>query len=272
MRTVTDLKEIQDLAVEIFTSFKQCCEHYDLKYFLAYGTLIGAIRHHGFIPWDDDIDVWMPREDFDKLCQVFPEWEGGIRHYINCAVRTPGYDRIHAQICASRTSLNMYGRKPSYKEGYFIDVFPIDGLPSNKTARSLRLTHLQLLKNVGTMYSYDSNSKGFKNRLLFIGSLVFKGIDIQKVMLRYEKIARKTGVKSDGYVQIPYVNTGGRNMVLPAAFFSEGTTCEFENMECSIPKHFDEILHAIYGDYMTLPPAEKRVPHHHFDLLIEEEE
>ena len=184
MRTITDLHEMQKLAIDIFTSFKSFCELNDLKYFLACGTLIGAIRHHGFIPWDDDIDIWMPRDDYDKLCRKFPEWGSAHNLYINCAFQTKGYDRAFAKICLASTHLKMHGYKSAYSEGYFIDVFPIDGLPSSRVFRWLRLTHLQILKNIGTMISYDANLNtmhGVKGFILSCGSYLFKMSDSKRI-------------------------------------------------------------------------------------------
>ena len=83
MRQVTDLKEIQYLALEIFKAVKVFCEEKDITYYLAYGTLLGAIRHKGFIPWDDDIDLWMKREDFNRFCKEFPVWGNKNGLYVN---------------------------------------------------------------------------------------------------------------------------------------------------------------------------------------------
>ena len=272
MRIVTELHEMQELAIEIFTSFKSFCEQKDLKYYLACGTLIGAIRHNGFIPWDDDIDVWVPRKDFDRLCSLFPEWGEKNNLYINCPSQTKGYDRAFAQICLANTHLQMHGYKSAYNEGYFIDVFPIDGLPASRVMKWLRLTHLQILKNIGSMISYDTNMNtmpGIKGKILTCGHYIFGKMDSQKVMQRYETVARKSPIDKSDSVQIQYCNTGGRNLVLPYECFAEPEHHLFEKMDCTIPKGYDAVLKQIYGDYMTLPPIDSRAPHHSFDLEID---
>lgn len=274
MRQVTDLKEIQSLGLKILSDVDMFCQEHGITYFLAYGTLLGAIRHGGFIPWDDDIDIWIKREDYNRLVDAFPEWGASHGLYLNSPKTVHKYNRPHSQICLSDTVLLQNQRDDQFEEGYYIDVFPIDGLPANAFLRWLRIKHLQFLKNICTLSAYTvkaDEKKTFKKKILLLASRLFKNKDTQKTMLRYEKVAGLNDCSSSAYLQIiaPGKNRG-RNMVLPATDFQDLEIRRFEGMLAAIPCGYDDVLSKLYGDYMTPPPEDQRKPHHDFRLYYKE--
>ncbi|WP_293813031.1 phosphorylcholine transferase LicD [uncultured Phascolarctobacterium sp.] len=271
MRKVTELKEIQSMALDMLYNINLFCEEKDVRYYLAYGTLLGAVRHKGFIPWDDDIDIWMLRNDFDKFIKFFPAW--GDKHglYLNSIQTVETYNRVHAQVCLKKTRLKAKDRINNYEEGYFVDIFPLDGTPNNRYLRWLRMTELQILKNIVTLASYVPNKK--KNNSIIINNIakIFKNINTRKYMYMYEKLAKKSSCSSSEYLQVLAPGRRkGRNIIMKSDLFSNEIIATFENIHAHIPESYHEILSSIYGDYMKFPPVELRKPHHDFTLEIEE--
>ena len=274
MRQVTDLKEIQSLALKLLIQLDTFCKEYQIEYYVAYGTLLGTIRHKGFIPWDDDIDIWMKREDFKKLTNVFPEWGKKHNLFLNVAQTVPKYNRVHAQICLGNTKLIPNDRRNDFREGYFLDIFPLDGTPNNFVFRWLKLTYLQILKNMATLSAYGRDMKSdstMKDKIIRLLAHLIKGIDIQKLMLKYEEVASQHSCSSSEYLQI--LTPGGRkgrNALIKREFFDSVRQMPFETIIVSVPADYNKILREIYGDYMKFPPVEARSPHHDFKLFIED--
>ena len=267
MRQVVELKEIQALALEILKSVKAFCEEQGITYYLAYGTLLGGIRHKGFIPWDDDIDLWMKRDDFNRFCIEFPNWGKQNGLYVNSVRTTDKYNRVHAQVCLKKTKLQANDRSNPFPEGYFIDIFPLDGTPNDSFKRWLHMTHLQLLKNVVTLSAYKPKNK----TVVFYVAKLFRHVNTGKVLRRYEKTAEKYPCDHSEFLQMMAPGKKrGRNILISAAFFNETTQIEFEDTTVPAPVGYDVALRGIYGDYMQLPPVEARKPHHDFTLWMEE--
>lgn len=267
MRQVTELKEIQALALEILKPVQSFCTEEKIPYFLAYGTLLGAIRHKGFIPWDDDIDLWMKRDDFNRFCTKFPEW--GEKHslYVNSVRTTEKYNRVHAQVCLQNTRLVANDRNNPFREGYFIDIFPLDGTPNNKLLRWLHMTRLQTLKNVVTLAAYDSKKDNITAQI----AKLFRNVDTVSVLNRYERIAEEYSCKKSKYLQMMAPGKKrGRNILISAEYFTDVKEVIFGDTTALAPVGYDAALHGIYGDYMMLPPEEARKPHHDFTLWVEE--
>ena len=274
MHQVTELKEIQSLALELLYLVDKFCKEQGIDYYLAYGTLIGTVRHHGFIPWDDDIDIWIKREEYRRFIDSVPKWGEDHGVYLNSAQTVPRkYNRAPAQVCLAKTTLIANDRCNEFKEGYFIDIFPLDGTPNNPLHRWLRLTHLQLLKNIATLAAYRGNVKNpsLKARLIAVVASVVKKIDTQKTMLEYEKVASKSKCDDSEYVQVlTPAGRKGRNALIKSDNFDSTIQMSFETITASVPSGYDKILRNIYGDYMQLPPVEARKPHHYFKLYIED--
>lgn len=273
MRQVTDLKEIQKLALNIFAKFDAFCREYDIEYYMAYGTLIGTVRHHGFIPWDDDIDVWVKRNDYDKVVEFFPEWGKEHGLYLNSATTTENYNRIFAKVCMENTNLETLDRHNNFKEGYFIDIFVLDGSPNNSFLRWLRVTHLQLLRNVVTLSAYGADqmpNASLKAKIYGKIAVLFRGIDQNKWTRKFEQVAAKSSCDTSDYLQVAIRNSKGRALLMPSKWFSESIKMKYEDMEASVPVGYDDVLKLIFGDYMQLPPEEQRKPGHAAKIYIDD--
>ena len=273
MREIKNTKEIQELTLHIFKQFNTFCVEKGINFFLAYGTLIGAIRHNGFIPWDDDIDIWMLREDFERLVTEFPSWGKTHGLYINSPEtvnRT--YNRIHAQICSNNTKVVATNRIDNYEEGCFIDIFPIDGSPNDAVRRWIRLPHLQIIKNLGTISAVkpDAKNKSIKHRAISWAAAVLRCLNLSRIMGKYKNLARRSSYLASEYLQLPIAGRKGRNLLLPRDYFLPSVKKSFENMDVAVPKEYDKVLKVIYGDYMVLPPEDKRVSFHECQFFISE--
>lgn len=265
MRQVTELKEMQSLALTILKGINEFCSEYNLSYYLAYGTLLGAIRHKGFIPWDDDIDLWMKRDDFNKLCDSFQVWGSSHGLYINSIRTVQNYNRVHAKICLRSTHLEENDRVNPYEEGYFVDVFPLDGTPNDRRNRALHLKKLQLLKNLVTLSAYNKENRSAIAKV----AKLFRKIDTKRVLKKYESLVEKYSCRDSKYLKVIAPGSKrGKDILLEASYFKESLVVPFEDTSAMIPSGYDSILRGIYGDYMQLPPEESRKPHHDFTLTV----
>ena len=128
VKSEISLEEMKQIEVDILLNIDSFCKENGIKYGIGYGTLIGAVRHHGFIPWDDDIDIWMPRPDYDKFINYYQD----PTYQLQC-MEKGGYYRTYAKVFDTRTIITNTNNKDM---GIFVDIIPIDGLPSNEdTAR-----------------------------------------------------------------------------------------------------------------------------------------
>ncbi|MCR5060497.1 MAG: LicD family protein [Saccharofermentans sp.] len=262
MRKIDSLEEVKSIEFQILSDVHDFCEEFGLHYVLAYGTLIGAIRHNGFIPWDDDIDIWMPRADYDLFERQFPEW-GRKRHlYIAGPNSEQHYIPRHfMKVCDDRTLLLEKKYKDYNSLGIFIDIFPLDNATDNSIVRSIWTKYVWTYKYRVLAKNIDLNSAVYKNfsptkkaitRLLRFGDI--KRINSKFIKKASRYINRETGHAVVFYVQKPEILE--KKDIFPSRLHI------FENRQFYIPKDSDKILKYIYGDYMKLPPENERVPIH----------
>lgn len=274
METITELHQIQAVAFSILEEFDRFCREFHIDYYMAYGTLIGAIRHKGFIPWDDDIDVWVSRESYSRIMDLFPAWGRKRRLYLNSSQTTEGYNRIFAKVCLEDTEIHTRDRHNPYTEGLFIDIFVLDGSPNSRLGRFVHVTRLQTLRNLITLSAYGADqlpSHGRKEAVIGAVSRLFRGLDQRRLVQRYERLAAKAPLEKSDYVLVPIRRSKGRALELPRAWFDKTLDQPFQTMICSVPVGYDQILRHIYGDYMQLPPEDQRKPGHCADFYAEKE-
>lgn len=258
MKEKLSLEEIKIIELQILKEFASYCEENHLKYVLAYGTLLGAVRHGGFIPWDDDIDVLMPREDYEKfykLLQVKPlnaqykvvSWKDKTAIYPFFKIIDNNTEVIETYI--------------KNKTGIWIDIFPVDKLCMNDRKNN------KLFRRIDRMRSMHRKAiaRPFVGMNLKKKILRTIGYPITLILNPY-KIANKIDImaqefnKSDSTKGLVDFVWGINLRYLPKDLF-EFELMEFEGIEFRVPKKYDEVLKMCYGDYMKLPPKEKRVGH-----------
>ncbi len=254
-------EETKKLELDILKDVTSFCEAHNIRYFLAYGTLIGAVRHKGFIPWDDDIDLQMPRPDYEKFMALYNE-KNSASPYKALNPLTDGSRHTFLKVVDTRTAKLEKGMR--YAEGKVpgidIDIFPLDGQPDNdkdyeKYYKKKRQIFKEIYELVGT-YSW-------KRKLLYLFPRIRAHIlGKEKLFAKIEKInapypyeeAKMVGATNSLYNGIKN-RTEKKN-------YESLVLLPFEGEMFRAPVGYHEILSSFYGDYMQLPPLEKQVTHH----------
>lgn len=253
------IKDIQNYDLKILLDFIKVCEKYSLTYWLSSGTLLGAVRHKGFIPWDDDVDVEMPIEDYLKFCKVAQK-EFGDKYFLQTYKTEKLYDMQFAKIRANNTTSIPIKRKNwKIHWGLCIDIFPIVGLYDNKILRKIQWT---LFKINSAMLCVDrdhvSKEKlNIKDKLLYlIPRRVRHSICNVNNIIIYKKFWKSNSGSMLWGAISPWWNKETCN---------ESVELDFEGYKMKAPCGYEYILTQFYGDYMQLPPLEERSGH---ELLL----
>lgn len=265
------MQEIQAVSLEILKQVADLCEKLHLRYFLTYGTLIGAIRHKGFIPWDDDIDIMMPRKDYEELLSFFMAHK---EDYPNLKLfnseTCPDYPYMIARFSDNRYRLEVDNEK-DYGIGIFIDVYPLDGL-GNTLSDAIRFGRKG---DILSTFCYQSTRVHYDPVTMTSGHKLFKAIVKLPVFLIAKTFGKKYFQRQlDRLVKIPYDEAeyvgpvvwlvGGEENIFPRNWFDELIDVPYEQYKFKVPKSYDQFLYKMYGDYMKLPPEKERVGHHFY--------
>lgn len=270
------LKKDYDLKlIKVLNKFISICQDNNLRYVLGYGSVLGAIRHNGIIPWDDDIDVCMPRPDYERFIDICLQMDDGEyeAYIIN---ETDGYNEPYIKFADKRTSL-LYHRRTPYVCGVMIDIFPMDGATdidnewkkdSDKYNRYhylhqgfITLTHrLESIKSKGKRYAFIS---------LFITPI--RSFLLSWIWKRMQMIEQKYSYDESGYVAF-YHRVYGYKDRIPKKWIEETMLHKFESIEARIPQEYDDYLKYFYDDYMQIPPIEERDKHKIVYLNLDERE
>lgn len=269
MMTRMTLQDMQRVSLEILKDVHSFCLQHGINYTLFGGTLIGAVRHNGFIPWDDDVDIAMPRPDYDRFVNTYSSEKG-----YQLFARERQHDDVfiaYARVCEmSRTYVDTANYPWSkYKTGVWIDIFPLDGMPSNKMLAKLRTKRAnRVFVRTGkarTIIGYSSNQGDFR--------VAFKHMFMQLLLPYYKqwnrliRICKKVSFdKSDYYSNLSFGNYGFKE------YCTKKVLCKyqlhrFEDYSFQIMQGYDLALTNKYGDYMQLPPKEQQVGSHTYNYL-----
>ena len=260
------MKRVWAVQLAMVDEVERICRKYGLQYFADSGTLIGAVRDRGYIPWDDDIDLVMLREDYDRFVKVAPkELKEGLK--LQTAYTEENYLRGHAQIRDSRTTgFNEEDAKAGYNCGIFIDIFPLDGMPDGKLADRWWAFQVKLCWMVlYTWYRYDYyEKKTLAGRLLYRLGRLFH-IPMRQAFFRYEKLcARYKGKNTERVCDTVFISQLEKN-TWKREWFDRAVYLPFENRKIPAPAGYDGRLKAEYGDYMK--PA--KAPTMHGGLVLD---
>lgn len=268
------LREIQLAALEVMKSIHIICEKNGINYYLIYGTLIGAVRHKGFIPWDDDIDIIMLRPDYDKFLKFFEEHQRELYPLQVINDRT----EAEAPYMITRVSDDRYRFIPKYGKPYhlgvFVDVYPYDFLEGTQDSiRRLCRKSCQYSSNLGKCLQRDvisfnlavhSKWKGLLNCFQYIIPKI-TGAEYYREHLR-ELCSNNQKVIGNYVGCLSWFME--MELTYQSAWFDDKILMEFEDAKFWIPKHYHEILAWTFGEYMQLPPENQRIAHHYYRIFM----
>lgn len=254
MKKIDDIQELRQIQMGILDEVHRYCEAHGLRYFLSSGTLIGAVRHKGYIPWDDDIDIYMPRQDYEAFLQNYHD-EKGIYRAINPATESHYYYTF-AKVVDQRTHM-VEKETEGYQIGVYMDIFPVDFVTEDLQQRQRVFKQKHLLYKIRRCKI--SNTNPLQSRLAY---LVYKCWPMS--VRQIERKIRNLIVLDTPTQTVCNMTEAGPSIkgCFPADDIASAVDIEFEGKTYKTMIGYKDYLQRTYGDYMTLPPVEQRVTHH----------
>ncbi len=259
------MTELQKKLLELLKWFDEFCKKNNLRYFLVGGTMLGATRHQGFIPWDDDIDVGMPRADYERMAKILslnPD-----KNYILETPYTPAKDFYYpySKIYDTSTTL-IENTKYKIRRGIYIDVFPLDGIGNTpevaaKNYKKIKKQYQLLMTRVATVRKGRGFFKNFSVVLMrFLPKCFF---DEKKLLKKLDETCSQISFDDSKYVANLVGNWWDKE-IMPKNVFGTPKSIVFENLNLFGVEFPDEYLTHLYGNWKKLPPVEKQISHHDF--------
>lgn len=261
------LDEIKTLERKLLCAFADFCDENGISYFLSNGTLLGAVKYGGFIPWDDDVDVLVPRRDYDKLMKLFSDGNGVT---LLARERNPDYRYPFAKLCYNAAVLVEENMEDALALGVNIDIFPLDAWADKRSqaCRQVRRNKLRtkLLFHVKMKQFATEEGHSLPGRLLRktahrICKWISAGRICDGMMREAIRYRREPHPRNLGCVVWPVY---GEQEILPAEVFETAVAVEFEGRSYPAPGGYDRYLKSLYGDYTKNLPPEQQVTHHKF--------
>ncbi len=258
------LEELKLIELDMLKQFISICEFLNLRYYLLGGTLLGAVRHKGFIPWDDDIDVGMPREDYEIFIKKAPEILPN-HLFVQTMHSDPGFLMNFCKLRNSDTTFIETAAKTCYiNHGVFIDIFPLDYyITGRKRQKRFQIKKQLLDMRIATGFYHMPSSQKRKLKTV-IAMMLTCFLTPSAALKKREKLYKC--IKKGEYL----ANHGGAwgiKEIVPQNWYAEGIELEFEGIKVKGPKETHLWLTQVYGDYMKLPPIDQRIGHHYTEII-----
>lgn len=265
MTQTIDLKKLQMIEFEILQELDRVCKKHKITYHLFGGTLIGAVRHKGFIPWDDDIDICMRREDYNRFIDVCRN-ELGRSYFLQNYKTDPNFFHSFVRIRKNGTVVMQRQYKDiDMHHGVFIDVFPFDNIPDSTKAKNVQYSLMRtnrIIKNF--KIQKKGNQKNLKGTVKNFISLAVRPIPVRFFNSLETYLSTFYNIKDtkSSTLMVEAIQINHKRCTIENEKFYEVKEHEFEGQMFVGPRHYDEVLSNMYGDYMALPKESDRQPHH----------
>lgn len=267
------LEEIKAMLLEMLDDIAEVCKENNLRFFLSGGTLLGAVRHQGFIPWDDDIDLHMPRPDYEKFIEIYKSQSRKYKLY--APIFDEKYRYPFTKLINPKTLLIEKEANCGVDMGVFVDIFPLDGMGDSieSAKKVMQKIKWPIYLNLGLSVKKHRKNVSLLKNILVSGCFVLAVLSggNNKIVRKIDKIAKTYSFENSKYAG-EFVDEIGDRRINERKFYDETVYLDFEGRKCPAPFKYHEILTNFYGDYMKLPPVEKRVLVHNYDAFLMEEE
>lgn len=269
----TEIKKVWAISIDLLQSLKAVCDKYNLSFFAIGGTAIGTVRHKGFIPWDDDIDVAMPREDYNKLLKIASA-EFKDPYFLQTPKTDPHfYNRFFARLRNSNTTgISSYDKNMGCNNGIFIDIMPLDDY-SDKLSCNLFAQKSRIQSAVAwNKYHFDKiqNPPMLRRIMKIMSKIILRG-SVPDFWERHEKDCLKFNNRSYSKTGIQYSSFLGsiQKWIWDKDCFADVVYLPFEYIEMPMPVGYDKMLKTSFGDYMKFPPKEARGNFHSLEFCAD---
>lgn len=277
-----DLKALKLCILDIYNRVYAICEEHGLRVMMAEGSCLGAVRHKGFIPWDDDMDVMMPRPDYERLIELCEQGTLGeefeFRHPQGKQESSSPFMKIYMK---KTVMAGLGGRSTRFPQMVFLDIFPIEGMPSSKLKRRLKGFVANALRLIGNTVMESGKMTEEEKEFYRSDMRLYRMIQMRKIIGRcfslvshqrwvrwYDKWVRCTDMS--GLIGIPTARKLYDGETLPASVYLPPVEGEFEGVKVWLPQNTHRYLGNLYGDYMWIPPIESRERHFAKEVVLPE--
>lgn len=269
MRKELSLREVQLISLEIAKKVDKICDEQGLRYYMYGGTLLGAVRHKGFIPWDDDVDIVMPRPDYEKFMEYLKNHEREIYplKLYNIEINEK-YPYMISRLSDERYILDVNNEEP-YGIGIFMDIYPWDGVGQTEEEMASRKIHAARYSSLCYLSTrkkcIKDNTKSKLKLLIKPFAFTFAKLMRKKFFVnKLNKMAPLYEYDKSKYVGCLVWGTDGPKGIYPIEWMEPYTKLTFEDTELRAPKEWDKALTKLFKKYMELPPEKDRIPHHDY--------
>lgn len=265
-------KAIQEIELNILDEIDRLCKEYGIIYFASGGTFLGAVRHKGFIPWDNDIDLGMFRDEYERFIQVAEEHLNG-QFEIHTYRNNKSHHYYMAHVVDKRYSVKRLGSKDQRIENVWVDIFPYDALPNNPIRRCIHYSYLTFCRAMFHLAYFETVDVKRKDRSridkIAIGLCKYLSVVVHpdkiKWRERIDELLKRYSIKKSDYI-VNFIGIKRRKEIFPQKFFADLIQYEFEGRTILGPKDYDRILSQLYGDYWS-PPKDKNKGVHPIELV-----